>query len=106
MPTINVTRSIHIDAHPKKIYPSISNLSNWQKWSPWVIAEPNVKIKLTSDGNYYEWEGDIIGAGNLKIFDREVNKSVQMHLSFLKPWKSKATTTFHLKPTPFYWNGL
>ena len=75
-------------------------MSNWQKWSPWVIAEPNVKIKLTYDGYYYEWEGDIIGAENLKIFDREVNKSVQMHLSFLKPWKSKATTTFHLKPTP------
>lgn len=96
MPKMNVLQSIHIDASPEKIYPLISNLNHWNRWSPWVLAEPTAKITTTNEGTYHEWEGDIIGAGNLKIESSQPNVSVAMALTFLKPWKSSASTRIHL----------
>lgn len=96
MPKINVKKSILIDTPPQKIYPVISHLKNWKAWSPWNIAEPSAKITVASDGKYHDWEGEIIGAGNLKIVDEVQNESVVMNLTFLKPWRSKATTIIKL----------
>jgi hypothetical protein len=45
MPKMNVIKSIYVDAAPEKIYPIINDLSNWEQWSPWVIAEPNALLK-------------------------------------------------------------
>lgn len=97
MPKMSITKSIHIDAAPEKIFPIINDLSNWKAWSPWVIAEPTAAVNVAKDGKYHDWEGDIIGSGNLKIEEEVKNKSVVMNLQFLKPWKSKAITTFELK---------
>lgn len=99
MPKMNVIESIHIDATPNKIFPLISNLNHWDQWSPWVLAEPTAKITVAKEGNYHEWDGDIIGAGNLSIVSTDPNASVTMALNFLKPWKSSATTHFHLHET-------
>ena len=65
MPKMKVIKSIYIDSAPEKIYPIISDLNNWQEWSPWVIAEPRAQLNVASDGKFHEWDGDIIGAGNL-----------------------------------------
>jgi|GEM_PF-589170 len=97
MPKMNVIKSIYVDAAPEKIYPIINDLSNWEQWSPWVIAEPNAQLNVAADGKYHEWDGEIIGAGNLKIKEEVENQSVTMALNFLKPWKSKAITRFALK---------
>ena len=40
---------------------------------------------------------EIIGAGNLKIDHEKENELIEMSLHFLKPWKSKAKTTFVLE---------
>ena len=97
MPKMKVIKSIYIDSAPEKIYPIINDLNNWQEWSPWVIAEPRAQLNVASDGKFHEWDGDIIGAGNLKIQDEVGNQSVTMALNFLKPWKSIAFTSFTLK---------
>jgi len=97
MPKMKVIKSIYIDAAPEKIYPIINNLSNWEQWSPWVIAEPTAQLNVAKDGKYHEWDGEIIGAGNLKIQEEIENESVSMALTFLKPWKSKAITRFTLE---------
>ena len=99
MPKMNVNESILIDASPEKIYPIVSNLKHWETWSPWVIAEPSANIVVAKDGQYHEWEGKIIGSGNLKILSSQPNSEVVMALTFLKPWKSKATTRFKLTKT-------
>ena len=65
MPKMNVIKSIYVDAAPEKIYPIINDLSNWEQWSPWVIAEPNAQLNVAADGKYHEWDGEIIG-GNLR----------------------------------------
>ena len=99
MPKMNVNKSILIDATPEKIFPIINDLNNWEHWSPWTLAEPTVKITVAKDGKYHDWDGDIIGSGNLKITSEVEHQSVVMNLQFLKPWKSKAITKFHLKKT-------
>jgi len=99
MPKMNVNKSILIDATPEKIFPIISDLKNWEEWSPWVLAEPTATINVAKDGKYHDWDGDIIGSGNLKIEEEVKHKEVVMKLQFLKPWKSKAITTFHLEKT-------
>ena len=57
---MNVNKSILIDAAPEKIFPIINDLSNWEQWSPWVIAEPTALINVAKDGKYHDWDGDII----------------------------------------------
>lgn len=99
MPKMNVNKSIFIDATPAKIFPIINDLNNWEQWSPWTLAEPTAIINVAKDGKYHDWDGDIIGSGNLKITSEVENQSVVMNLQFLKPWKSKAITKFHLKKT-------
>lgn len=99
MSKMNVLESIHIDASPEKIYPIISNLAHWKAWSPWIIAEPSAIITVAKDGQYHEWDGKIIGAGNLKIVSTLSGREVVMALTFLKPWKSKAITRFKLTQT-------
>lgn len=98
MPTMNVNATVFIKSTPEKIFPIISNLSHWEKWSPWVIAEPSANLSITKDGKYHEWEGDIIGSGNLKIIDEIENQNLTMDLNFLKPWKSHAATQLQLIP--------
>ena len=100
MPKMNVIKSIYIDSAPEKIYPILNDLNNCEQWSPWVIAEPRAQLNVASDGKFHEWDGDIIGTGNLKIQDEVENQSVTMALNFLKPWKSKAVTSFTLKKKP------
>ncbi len=97
MPKINVNRSIYIASSPKKIFPFLNNLAHWETWSPWVIAEPDAAVKVSKDGKYHEWEGKIIGSGNLKITSEVVDKEVVMDLTFLTPWKSKAVIKFILE---------
>ena len=97
MITMNVNQSIQINASPKKVFAVLNDLHQWEAWSPWVLAEPTAKITVAKDGKYHEWEGEIIGAGNLKIDHEKENELIEMSLHFLKPWKSKAKTTFVLE---------
>lgn len=98
MPKMNVNRSLIIDAAPAKIFSVLNDLHHWKKWSPWVIAEPDATLNVDPDGKYHEWEGKIIGSGNLRIVHEKENAHLKMDLTFLKPWKSQATTELILHP--------
>lgn len=84
MITMNVNQSIQINASPKKVFAVLNDLHLWEAWSPWVLAEPTAKITVAKDGKYHEWEGEIIGAGNLKIDHEKENELIEMSLHFLK----------------------
>ena len=98
MPKMNVNKSLIIDAKPDVIFPVLNDLHHWEKWSPWVIAEPDAKLSVDKDGKYHEWEGNVIGSGNLRIVEEKVDAQIKMDLTFLKPWKSIATTEIILHP--------
>ena len=97
MPKINVKKSIKVDAPLEKVYETVSNFNKWIPWSPWLIQEPGVKVTVSDDAKYYEWEGQRVGTGNMTIIGEKENESVDYDLLFLKPWKSKAKVRFELK---------
>lgn len=96
MPKIHVVTSILIDKSIDEVFSVISDFNHWSAWSPWLIIEKNVNVNVSDDCKFYEWEGDLIGAGNMKITTEEINKSIDIDLTFLKPWKSKAKVRLEL----------
>lgn len=97
MPKTYVEKSIAINASPEKIKRVIGDFNHWQSWSPWLILEPECMVTVSDDAKMQEWDGKRIGAGNMKI-SNEGDSVINYDLTFLKPWKSKATTDFILEP--------
>ncbi len=96
MPKIHVERSILINSPVDEVYHVIRDFNHWTKWSPWLIMEPEATVKVAPDASYYEWEGNRVGIGNMRITNTHKNTSVDYDLVFLKPWKSKAKVRFEL----------
>lgn len=97
MSKMHVKKSILIHAPTDKVYKIISDFNHWSSWSPWLIMEPEAKVDVATDAKFYSWEGTRVGAGNMKITAENPNKSVDMDLTFLKPWKSVAKVRFELQ---------
>lgn len=97
MPKLNVKKSIIIKASPEQVFKVVSDFSKWQPWSPWLIMEDGVKVDVRADKKYYEWEGDLVGAGNMTVVSEKEFSRVDYDLMFLKPWKSHAKVAFELK---------
>ena len=98
MPKMHIERSIVIHAPISDIYSQLNNFTNWQKWSPWLIMEPDARLALAEDAKSYEWEGSRVGVGNMKIVSEEEATQVNYELNFVKPWKSSAEVRFVLQP--------
>lgn len=98
MAKLNIQRSIVINKKPEEVFKVINNFDTWTTWSPWLIMEEGVKVTVADNKKSYEWEGDITGAGNMKIASEKENESIDIDLQFLKPWKSKAKVGFDIKP--------
>jgi DNA gyrase inhibitor GyrI len=96
MPKMNITRSITIHSTVDKIYGIISDLHQWQHWSPWMVMEPEVKVTVSDDGKSYHWLGNRTGEGEMKVKSEKANQFVDIDLTFLKPWKSHADVRIEL----------
>ncbi|MEM9326428.1 MAG: SRPBCC family protein [Bacteroidota bacterium] len=97
MPKMHIEKSIKVAAPVDKIFKSLTDFNEWQRWSPWLIQEPEAKVTVAEDGQSYEWLGNRIGSGNMKITGTEANKKIDYDLNFLKPWKSYAKVWFEMK---------
>lgn len=98
MPKMHITRSTLIAAPIEKIYNTLVDFNHWTAWSPWLIQEPEATVKVSDDARSYEWEGDRIGSGNMKVISSSENRSIDYDLTFLKPWKSTAKVRFEMEP--------
>ncbi len=97
MPPIKVQRNISINAPKEKVAKVLSDFHTWQKWSPWLIMDPNAKVDVEPDGKAYTWEGSRVGSGAMKVEKEDGSDAVYCDLQFIKPFKSKAKTFFELK---------
>lgn len=110
MPKFNVTRSITIDSDPQTVFDALRDFSTWNRWSPWLLAEPNADFQLHGDpneiGGGYSWDGNVVGAGRMEHRDlippgRDGTAGqMSCDLEFFKPWKSQADVTFRVQPDP------
>ncbi len=98
MPKMMIDKSIFINKSPQEVFTKLNDFDHWSPWSPWLIMEPGVKVDVAEDKKFYEWNGDIVGSGNMKITNEKENESIDYDLNFLKPWKSYAKVGFKLKP--------
>ncbi len=97
MPATHISRSVHIAASPEDVFGRISDFKQWPSWSPWLVLEPETKLTFAEDGNSYEWEGELIGAGRIIKIASSVSERLECQLVISKPWKSVSEVVFELK---------
>jgi len=100
-----VQRSVTIKAEPAKIYPLITDFSQWAGWSPWEKLDPAMKRTLTGPasgrGAVYVWDGSSkVGAGRMEVKDAVAPSKVVIQLDFLRPFEAHNMTDFTLVPRP------
>ncbi|QDU79823.1 Bacterial transcription activator, effector binding domain [Polystyrenella longa] len=112
MPKFHVTRSIEIDASPEKVFGVVSDFNTWPKWSPWLIAEPEAKVTISSEsnsvGSTYAWDGDVTGAGELQWQKLDGPNYIESEIRFLRPMKSVSKVSFNIESvgsgSRIHWN--
>lgn len=110
---LHISREIQISKSTDIVYQIISDIRQWNIWSPWMQCEPTAKTNVEgvsqSPGQVLTWEGEVVGSGKMLVTQLELNKSVSMKLEFFKPWKSIAEVQFEifsvdLKTTKVIWS--
>jgi uncharacterized protein YndB with AHSA1/START domain len=101
--SFSVERSVTVKAPPEKIYPLISDFSQWPRWSPWEKLDPNMKRSLSGapqgPGAVYAWSGnDEVGEGRMEITSASAPNQINIKLDFIKPFTSQNSTVFTLTP--------
>ena len=91
---MHIDKSIEINAPVDQVYSKISDYNYWRPWSPWLVIEPEATTDIEEGGKAYSWKGERIGSGEMKITNEDVNKRIDMDLTFLAPWKSHAKVWF------------
>lgn len=83
---MNVNRTISIDAPASFVYNQFANLKQWEKWSSWAKADPDMKYVYNGPpvgkGSSYSWDGPKSGKGNLEIVDATPGKSMKTKMKF------------------------
>jgi hypothetical protein len=101
--TYSVSRSITINAKDSVIYNNVANFNNFLKWNPWNKMEPTAKVTVTGplaqEGHLYQWNGDETGQGQMKITKAVPFSLIDIDLTFIKPFESKADTKFDIIPS-------
>lgn len=101
--TITVERSGEVGASPSHVYAAIADFHEWVHWSPWEDRDPAMDRThsgaASGVGAVYEWKGNRqVGAGRMEITEATEPTEVVIDLQFLKPFRSRNTTTFRLTP--------
>lgn len=70
----NTERSLVIDAPKNMLFNMVDDLKTWQKWSPWMEKDPNMKMtfgdKTVGVGAKYAWEGNKdVGKGTMTVVE-------------------------------------
>ena len=109
MPSLQISRSINIDADPQTVFNRFRDFSTWSEWSPWLLADPNTQVQVSSNatdvGATYSWDGPIIGAGSMEHLDLAApgepgeQGTIQCKLRFTRPWASEADVRFVILPS-------
>jgi hypothetical protein len=96
-----VKREATVPAPSRAVFDLIVDFHRWTEWSPWEDIDPsmyrNYSGAASGVGAIYEWHGNRkAGTGRMEITAADASSRVQIALQFIKPFKSKNTTTFDL----------
>ncbi len=83
---VHVERSLLISAAPAEIFPLVSDLHQWDAWSPWAEMDPDAEMTIsgTGVGQTMEWrsEDPQVGNGTQEITALEPPNQITTHLEF------------------------
>lgn len=103
MPKFHVQRSIEISASPDQVFEKVADFKTWTTWSPWLLAEPDAQVTVTSNakdvGAVYAWQGKVVGAGEIEHQRLERPRKIEDEIRFIKPFKSTSKVAFELQPS-------
>jgi effector-binding domain-containing protein len=99
-----VSRSVVINAPKEVVWNNISHFSNTNKWAPWNEYDPNMKVTIEGTdgtvGAVSRWQGnDQVGEGSQTLTNLDPMKRADMHLNFIKPFKSEADAYTEMNDT-------
>ena len=99
MKTLDIQKSIKINASIETVYNQVAYLENFPKWSPFLEADPDQKYEVKGTdgkvGAQYHWEGNKgkdLGYQGIKSLTP--NEQVLMQCDIQKPFKAQPTFTY------------
>lgn len=96
-----IERSIRIDAPRETLFAVVSDLHQFDGWSPWAALDPDMRKTFSGAasgvGAVYEWQGNSkVGQGRMEIIDAVEPARVVIKLDFLKPFEAHNTAEYVL----------
>lgn len=96
-----VERRATIPGSQEKVFALITDLKQWDKWSPWKTMDTAAVYTYndtTGVGAEMTWKGENVGSGKLRITS-VTDTSITYLLSFIEPWESTSEGVFVIKGT-------
>ncbi|MGE0784295.1 MAG: SRPBCC family protein [Sandaracinaceae bacterium] len=95
-----VSRTRRIDASPAEVAPQLTDLREWNAWSPWMEYERTARIEYSPGepvgvGAWYTWHGDETGAGRMEIVEAS-DAEVRYALHFDEPFEDDAVVVMQM----------
>lgn len=100
-----VAVSIVINKPATEVFATLVDLRSWEKWSPWLLHDPDCKLTytaqpaVTAEGGNYSWHSEYIGAGKLTNRKLTSPSRIKQDIEFIKPFKSSAAVFWELAAT-------
>jgi effector-binding domain-containing protein len=93
-------KSIIIKKSQTDVYQTLSDVNQWNNWSPWACLEPEAKINFNKNEKTgyttLAWDGKLIGSGAMEVTNKTSNQ-IDYDLHFYKPFNSTSKVWFTLK---------
>jgi uncharacterized protein YndB with AHSA1/START domain len=88
-----IQRSTRIGVPREKLFAYVSDLHNFDAWSPWAQLDPAMRKThfgaASGVGAGYEWQGNNkVGHGRMEIVEAVAPERVLIKLDFLKPFEA------------------
>ena len=65
--TVEVTRSVEIEAAPEAVFPLLNDLERWAEWTPWGEVESRLEGPSAGAGARRVWDDPGVGSGSLAL---------------------------------------
>lgn len=97
-----VMRTKAMDAPIPKVFSIITNLHQWQEFSPWYKMDPAAKVEFEDKGGVgdsmsWDSKNDQVGVGKMTITDIKPNEAVDFKLEFKKPFEGQSESNFRFR---------
>ena len=95
---VEVERTVYMATDVGRAFHLVNNLKNWEKWSPWMEADPEMKITYKGPeegaGAVSEWTSERSASGTQVIVTSVPNRQVELAIDFGGQGMAVAEFTF------------